>query len=137
MSVAEGALNTPDGRPSGHCSRINVTRRIKEMEYHTEMMRRAMLEERILRIECALQLTMETQNGMADRMFALERRVSCFFLIIFIVVFVTSGRTWYCVKKYLYPQSDGELRFVVCRKMARRRHTTGIQFDHRECAALP
>ena len=49
------------------------------MEYHTEMMRRAMLEERILRIECALQLTMETQNGMADRMVALERRVSCFF----------------------------------------------------------
>ena len=93
------------------------------MEYHTEMMRRAMLEERILRIECALQLTMETQNGMADRVVALERRVSCFFLIIFIVVFVTSGRTWYCVKKYLYPQSDGELRFVVCRKMARRRHT--------------
>ena len=79
MSVTEGALNTPDGRPSGHCSRINVTRRIKEMEYHTEMMRRAMLEDRILRIECALQLTMETQNSMADRMFALERRVSCFF----------------------------------------------------------
>ena len=50
------------------------------MEYHTEMMRRAMLEDRILRIECALQLTMETQNSMADRMFALERRVSCFFL---------------------------------------------------------
>ena len=23
MSVAEGGLNTPDGRPSGHCSRIN------------------------------------------------------------------------------------------------------------------
>ena len=30
MSVPEGALNTPDGRPSGHCSRINVTRRIKK-----------------------------------------------------------------------------------------------------------
>ena len=50
------------------------------MEYHTELMRRAMLEERLLRIECALQLTMDTQNGMADRVVALERRVSCFFL---------------------------------------------------------
>ena len=29
MSVTEGALNTPDGRRSGHCSRINVTPRIK------------------------------------------------------------------------------------------------------------
>ena len=63
------------------------------MDYHTELMRRAMLEERLLRIECALQLTMDTTNGMADRVMALERRVSCFFFkIIFIVVFVTSGR---------------------------------------------
>ena len=50
-----------------------------KLEYHTEMMRRAMLEDRILRIECALQLTMETQNSMGDRVVALERRVSCFF----------------------------------------------------------
>ena len=87
MSVAEGGLNTPDGRPSDHCSRINdylhttshgLLKEIK-MEYHTELMRRAMLEERLLRIECALQLTMDTQNGMADRVVALERRVSCFF----------------------------------------------------------
>ena len=49
------------------------------MDYHTELMRRAMLEERLLRIECALQLTMDTTNGMADRVMALERRVSCFF----------------------------------------------------------
>ena len=82
MSIPEGALNTPDERPSGHCSHCSLFIHVglkKAMEYHTEMMRRAMLEDRILRIECALQLTMETQNSMADRMFALERRVSCFF----------------------------------------------------------
>ena len=63
------------------------------MDYHTELMRRAMLEERLLRIECALQLTMDTTNSVVDRVMTLERRVSCFFLkIIFIVVFVTSGR---------------------------------------------
>ena len=50
-----------------------------KLEHHTEMMRRGLLEERILRIECALQLTMETQNSMGDRVVALERRVSCFF----------------------------------------------------------
>ena len=91
------------------------------MEYHTELMRRAMLEERLLRIECALQLTMDTQNGMADRVVALERRVSCFFLNNFHcrlcnVRPISSGRTSYCVKKYLYSQSDGELRFVVLLK---------------------
>ena len=91
------------------------------MEYHTELMRRAMLEERLLRIECALQLTMDTQNGMADRVVALERRVSCFFLNNFHCRLCNVRP--YCVKKYLYPQSGGELRFVVCRKMARRRHT--------------
>ena len=60
--------------------------------YNQEIVRRAMMEDRICRIECALQLTMESQNCMAARMDTLERRVSCFFLIIFIVVFVTSGR---------------------------------------------
>ena len=93
------------------------------MEYHTEMMRRAMLEERILRIECALQLTMETQNGMADRMIALERRVSCFFFNNFHCRLCNVRPDVVLRQKYLYPQSDGELRFVVCRKMARRRHT--------------
>ena len=80
-------LNTPDGGPSGHCSSINdhihVTRITtdysKTMDYHTELMRRAMLEERLLRIECALQLTMDTTNGVVDRVMTLERRVSCFF----------------------------------------------------------
>ena len=47
--------------------------------YNTEMLRRAMLEDRIFRIECALQLTMDTQNSMAARMEIMERRVSCFF----------------------------------------------------------
>ena len=70
-----------------------------KLEHHTEMMRRGLLEERILRIECALQLTMDTLNGIGARVAALESRVSCFFfLIIFIVVFVTSDRTRYCVK---------------------------------------
>ena len=50
------------------------------MDYHTELMRRAMLEERLLRIECALQLTMDTTNGVVDRVMTLERRVSRFFL---------------------------------------------------------
>ena len=49
------------------------------MDYHTELMRRAIMEERLLRIECALQLTMDTLTGVADRVATLERRVSCFF----------------------------------------------------------
>ena len=50
------------------------------MDYHTELMRRAIMEERLLRIECALQLTMDTLTGVAERVATLERRVSCFFL---------------------------------------------------------
>ena len=82
------------------------------MDYHTELMRRAMLEERLLRIECALQLTMDTTNNTADRVTTLERRVSRFFLNNFHCSLCNVRP--YCVKKYLYPQSGrGELRFVA------------------------